>query len=71
VIEGVFDDCVLGQYGRWNSRFFEHEQRIIITEDKLGQWDKRLEKGYDNPPKPSEDVTHGKRARTGSGSLYV
>jgi hypothetical protein len=35
---------------------------IIITEGKLGHWDKWLEGDYDNPPKSSDDVTQGKRA---------
>ena len=33
-------------------------------------WDKPFE-DYDNPPKSSEDMTHKKRARTGSGSAYM
>ena len=34
-------------------------------------WDKLFEADYENPPKSSEDMTHRKRARTGSGSAYM
>jgi hypothetical protein len=47
------------------------QSRILVTENKLGHWDTIFEGDYDNPPKSSEHVTHGKGAHTGSGSLYV
>ena len=47
------------------------QSRIMVTENKLGHWDAMFEGHYDNPRKSSEDVTYGKWAHTGSGSVYI